>query len=235
MVYLQLMTEQKVDRMPEEPLDATGNAKARQRLIEAALRVFAEKGYDRTLSRDIAAVAGVSPAAINYYFGGKDGLYEAVYREAHKGLVTLGQIEAILNAGKAPAESLRDLIQLLIRSLLSTTNCKCYLQLVTREMTAPTPALDAYIQEEFLPKIEGMRKIVAPVAGLPAEHSIVAVCTASVLAQCAFIFQNHRTLPILFSDLTLTPECAETISEQIFDFSLAGIQALAAKAKEEQE
>ncbi len=227
------MTEQKLDRTFEDSRSAAENAKARQRLIEAALRVFAEKGYDRTLSRDIAAVAGVSPAAINYYFGGKEGLYKAVYGEAHKGLVTLGQIEAILNAGKSPSESLRDLIQLLIRSLLSTTNCKCYLQLVTREMTAPTPALDAYIQEEFRPKIEGMRKIVASAAGLPVGHPTVAACTASVLAQCAFLFQNHRTLPVLFSDLALTPECAEAIAEHIFDFSMAGIQALADKANKE--
>ncbi|EGJ51177.1 CerR family C-terminal domain-containing protein [Desulfocurvibacter africanus] len=226
------MTQQKMDRIAEDSPSAAENAKARQRLIEAALQVFAEKGYDRTLSRDIAAVAGVSPAAINYYFGGKDGLYEAVYREANKELVTLGQIEAILSAGKPPAESLRDLIRLLIHSLLSSKSCKCYLQLVTREMTAPTPALDSYIHEEFQPKVEGMRKIVAAVADFPVEHPVVAACTASVLAQCAFLFQNHRALTILFPDLILTPEHTEVISEHIFVFTLAGIQALAAKAKE---
>jgi AcrR family transcriptional regulator len=44
-------------------------------LIDAARRAFAEDGYERTTVRSVASKAGVNPALINRYFGGKEGLF----------------------------------------------------------------------------------------------------------------------------------------------------------------
>ncbi|WP_159011331.1 CerR family C-terminal domain-containing protein [Bradyrhizobium sp. S69] len=49
----------------------------RRRIIEAALRVFGENGYERASTRQIATEAGVNPPALQYYFDGKDGLHQA--------------------------------------------------------------------------------------------------------------------------------------------------------------
>lgn len=49
----------------------------RQRLLEAAIELFAELGYERASTRTIARHAGVSLPALQYYFGGKEGLYRA--------------------------------------------------------------------------------------------------------------------------------------------------------------
>jgi TetR/AcrR family transcriptional regulator, regulator of cefoperazone and chloramphenicol sensitivity len=53
----------------------------RARLLEEALRLFAEKGYAQTSTREICLAAGVNAASIHYYFGDKGGLYRAVYLE----------------------------------------------------------------------------------------------------------------------------------------------------------
>ncbi|EPX87536.1 Bacterial regulatory protein, tetR family [Rubellimicrobium thermophilum DSM 16684] len=45
------------------------------RLIAAARAIFSRNGFERTTVRDIAAEAGVNPALINRYFGGKEGLF----------------------------------------------------------------------------------------------------------------------------------------------------------------
>lgn len=51
----------------------------RERLVHAARQAFAERGFERTTVRKIAADAGVNPALINRYFGGKEQLFaEAV-------------------------------------------------------------------------------------------------------------------------------------------------------------
>lgn len=49
----------------------------RQRIIEAALTLFGERGYDKASTRDIAAAAEVNAPALQYYFENKEGVYLA--------------------------------------------------------------------------------------------------------------------------------------------------------------
>lgn len=51
---------------------------ARAKILEAAEALFAERGFTGTAVRDIANKAGVTGAMIHYYFGNKEGLYQAV-------------------------------------------------------------------------------------------------------------------------------------------------------------
>ncbi len=59
----------------------------RDRIMKAAERLFAERGYDGTSIRAIVAKARVNQAAINYHFDGKDGLYREVLRGAFRGMI----------------------------------------------------------------------------------------------------------------------------------------------------
>lgn len=56
------------------PTELTGRA----RIMDAALRLFAERGVASTTVRDIATAADVSPANVLHHFGSKDGLRAAV-------------------------------------------------------------------------------------------------------------------------------------------------------------
>ncbi|MCB1682864.1 MAG: CerR family C-terminal domain-containing protein [Pseudomonadales bacterium] len=53
---------------------------ARERLLSAALEVFAAKGYGQASTREICALAEVNVASIHYYFGDKASLYREVFR-----------------------------------------------------------------------------------------------------------------------------------------------------------
>ncbi|MFD9864093.1 TetR family transcriptional regulator [Streptomyces alboflavus] len=54
--------------------DLTGRA----RLREAALELFAERGFEATSTRAVAAAAGLSPALVTKHFSSKEGLRAAV-------------------------------------------------------------------------------------------------------------------------------------------------------------
>ena len=54
---------------------------ARSRLVLAALRQFAEKGFEAATTREICEAAGANISAIRYYFGDKAGLYRAAFTE----------------------------------------------------------------------------------------------------------------------------------------------------------
>jgi AcrR family transcriptional regulator len=56
-------------------------AASRERLLLAAAELFADRGFDQTTARDIGQRAGVDPAMIARYFGGKAQLYIAVLRD----------------------------------------------------------------------------------------------------------------------------------------------------------
>ena len=49
-------------------------------LLNAARKLFAERGFTRTSVRDIANEAGSNVAAVNYHFGNKQNLYLEVFR-----------------------------------------------------------------------------------------------------------------------------------------------------------
>jgi AcrR family transcriptional regulator len=51
-----------------------GSPDARRAVLDAARELFAERGFERTTMRGVAARAGVDPALIYHYFGDKDGL-----------------------------------------------------------------------------------------------------------------------------------------------------------------
>jgi len=59
-------------------LDAPKNSATQSRILDAAEGLFMEHGFEATSLRQITSVAGVNLAAVNYHFGGKEDLFEAV-------------------------------------------------------------------------------------------------------------------------------------------------------------
>lgn len=67
--------------MSESEIETVNShAATRERLLLAAIRVFAEKGYAEASTREICRLAGVNLAAIHYHFNDKASLYRAVFR-----------------------------------------------------------------------------------------------------------------------------------------------------------
>jgi AcrR family transcriptional regulator len=86
------------------------SADTRRAIIDSARRLFAERGYSAVTNKDVAAAAGITPAALYHYVDSKLDLYVAVHHdlqrkvygrfvqavEAHD--TFLGQFEAVLEA-----------------------------------------------------------------------------------------------------------------------------------------
>ncbi|MER6472714.1 TetR/AcrR family transcriptional regulator [Streptomyces collinus] len=79
----------------------------RERLVEAAVRVFHEQGVEKTTLADIAGVADVPVGNVYYYFKTKDHLVEAAVRAHRDRLAALtGRLEAL----PGPADRLKALV-----------------------------------------------------------------------------------------------------------------------------
>jgi len=71
-------------------------------LIQAAKRVFAERGYDGATVKEIAEAAGVNVSLVSYHFGGKEGLYRTCLEKFGRGRVE--SAERVLQAPTSAEE-----------------------------------------------------------------------------------------------------------------------------------
>src|SRR4029079_12118394 len=68
------------DAMPDRPpITNPESAATRERLLDAAERLFAERGFRSASVRDITRESSCNIAAVNYHFGGKSNLYREVF------------------------------------------------------------------------------------------------------------------------------------------------------------
>ena len=72
------------------PQGASADA-TRRRILDAAMMLFSQWGFDATRIKDVALKAEVNAALVHHYFGDKDALYETVLRDALSPLKDLGQ------------------------------------------------------------------------------------------------------------------------------------------------
>ena len=80
----------------------------RARLVEAAIAAFAEKGFHGTTTRDIAAAAGMSPAALYVHHRSKEELLYLISRAGHERTLTL--VRKAIAGGGTPVEKLRRVV-----------------------------------------------------------------------------------------------------------------------------
>jgi len=98
------------------PPDATG-ADTREKLLSAAERLFAERGYTRVSVRAIAADAGVNWSLVGYYFRGKEGLLSEVYRR-HCSTLNAERLKLLADARRSP-QRLEAVIEAFVRPALA--------------------------------------------------------------------------------------------------------------------
>ena len=88
-------------RRPREDGNAT-----RQKIIEVAGTLFAEKGYAETSSKEITERAGTNIAAVNYHFGSREKLYIAVLDEVdHRSLEEVPRLSGVITTGESLARA----------------------------------------------------------------------------------------------------------------------------------
>src|SRR5215471_19103882 len=90
----------------------------RQRLLEAAVQLFAERGFQNVTVRDICAAAEANVAAVNYYFRDKWGLYKEILEGIIEQAKRDTQAAHEARAGMSAEDRLRNYIRVFLRNLI---------------------------------------------------------------------------------------------------------------------
>ncbi len=129
---------------PGRPRQAEGSPQVRQRLVEAAIALAHERGFQAVGVRQIASAAGVTPGMIAYYFGGKRGLYEAMIDATYQRLVE--RMRALLDRSATNGDPIARLVDLQISTLADTPWLP---PLLAREVLARESPLRDFLAERI--------------------------------------------------------------------------------------
>jgi AcrR family transcriptional regulator len=95
---------------PTRPVLRERYDRRRRRVVDAAARAFAERGYHAVSIQDLAEATGLAAGGLYHYIGSKDKLLIAICDELMDPL--LENARALVAAGEPPAEQLRSLLRL---------------------------------------------------------------------------------------------------------------------------
>jgi TetR/AcrR family transcriptional regulator, fatty acid metabolism regulator protein len=130
-----------------------GSEEKRRLILDAAVRVFAHKGFHTSRVGDIAEEAGVAHGLLYHYFSSKDEVLETIFRDNWGVLVE--RLRAVAESGEPAREQLRHIAAILLRTWLHQPDV---VRVVIREI-ARTPAVTTRIGELVKP-IEVIREVI---------------------------------------------------------------------------
>ena len=140
---------QPVKPLRSDRADAPDLLGARSRLLFTALKLFAEKGFSQTSTREIATAANANIGAISYYFGDKAGLYRAVFTEP------LGSPKDDIPRYDQPHFTLRESLEGFFASFLEPMKqgelMQHCMRLHNREMIEPTGVWATEVEQGIKP------------------------------------------------------------------------------------
>lgn len=199
----------------------------RERIIDTAGRIFAERGYRAATIREICDAAGENIAAINYHFGDKLGLYTEVVHQS----VQAAQITAVANAlnqSAPPDQILRAVIRARLNSICRSDRPDWHFRILASELAQPSPVLPQIIEKIGRPIFSRLLELIGSMIGRPASDDKTRLCTISVMGQIMVYVFASPLLASIWPGLKMTPSQIDCIAEHIGDFSLAYIQSFRA-------
>jgi AcrR family transcriptional regulator len=202
----------------------------RDRLLTAAARLFASRGFKRVTVRDICRNARANVAAVNYHFGDKLGLYREVLQTAVNTMRST--LEAAQKAGEhGDAEArLRAYILVYLERVLGSPPDGWIHRLMYRELVDPTPALDVIVQHAIRPRMMYLGTLVGELLGRPSDDVCVTRCAHSIHALCVSLIPNPVAAR-LYPDFAPTRDAVAAFAEHIASFSLAGLRSMSSVSR----
>ncbi|MEU8051926.1 TetR family transcriptional regulator [Micromonospora haikouensis] len=163
-----------------------GNPGTREAILDAARAAFAERGFDAASIRSIAAAAGVDPALVHHYFGGKDQLFLA----AMGAPLDPGELLPRVLAGDADGVGER-----LVRTFLGVWDSPAGAAAVALLRSAVTNEWTARLLREFL-VTQVLRRVLHHLDVDPAELPLRGSLVASQLVGLALMRYVVRLEPV---------------------------------------
>ncbi len=199
----------------------------RERLLEAAERLFGQRGYAGTSVRDVTTTAACNVAAVNYHFGGKRNLYIEMF---HRRLAAIreqrvGSIRAAMSRARGPRALetvLGAFASAFLEPLVTKPEGRWLIELMARETVdaqlPPEMFAEEFVQPVHRVLMEAIRATMPDVS----THD-AALCVLSIVGQLVQVAHVTRRAATSGGGRFTAPPMAEAV-DHIVKFSAAGVR-----------
>lgn len=214
---------------PQGSLPETAGDRVRQRILDEAEALFAERGFFGASVRDVTEAAGVRLAAVNYHFETKEELFRSVLlrRAEELGAERLRCLEGVASSG-SKARRIRAIVEAFVHPALSRAlgndpGWRNYFALVAQIASSRMWVL-TLVAEEFnrtaLAFVGAFAKVF-PHASKRRLHDAFQLMLSGTL----YSFSNNGRLESLTKG-GLRSDAYQTMCDHLVDFAIAGVVAL---------
>ena len=199
--------------------------KTRETLLRVALRHFSEKGYRATRTQEICRESGANMASVNYHFGGKEGLYKAVWDRALE--------VAIHDESSSPRLSSDDdrewlyrYVHACVTTVFNTGRSGTLRKLMAAEIADPSPVSEEVLASHVVPRHAELTERLRRMLGPDVTDDQIGCCVFAINAQFSALAVNRAVRRSLFRGDAPTPEEAEQIARELCAFVMGGIRSI---------
>ena len=196
-------------------------------LLDTAERLFGELGVDATSLRAITSEAGANLAAVNYHFGSKEGLVQAVLSRRLQPLnrKRLARLETARAAAGANPPGVEEIVRAFVAPAVEMAGREpgghLFARFVMRAFSEPSPRLQEMVSNQFARVVESFTEALA--AALPELPPVEIHWRFHFLVGAMVHTVGLGFLAERFSDGICDPLDVEGVTERLVSFVVGGM------------
>jgi AcrR family transcriptional regulator len=190
---------------------------AKERILQHAVQIFSMRGFDGFTTRELSAKAKVNIAAINYYFGHKQGLYDAAVDEVYRRLKERGnqvfatevapRLFAQVTAQGLPQKLDLEQVRFIIKHVYTAARQEASgIRLIIRQVLDAGHLSTHTESQHFLPGTEMAAGMISTTLGITPERARANMVAFGFLLS-RYVVQDEKSLVSAFG--VKTPEESE--------------------------
>jgi len=202
------------------------NELVKERILNEAEALFAQKGYRGVTVREIINAAKCNLSAVNYYFGNKENLYIEVFRSRWvpraKRLHECFRNLLVAQSSPSPSAVIEALARTFLEGPLSDEERQRHYQLMTRELAQPGEAFDLVCEEVMRPHYSELGRLLRSITPEETEGESLTLKMMSINAMVHY-FNFARLAITRLTGREYDPWFKNQLVKHIIDFSLYGL------------
>ncbi len=195
----------------------------KKKILKAACKIFAKKGFKATRIAEICKEAGVNVAAVNYYFGDKVNLYRESFKYAYR-----EYIDPYVKYPKGASldEKIKIYIEHLVKNFIRMSKKGYFIRFYLMELSKPTGLIDDLWKELIEPKRKEFLEIIKEFMGKDKIDQEVLFCEVSIVSQCKMIINTKMGFSEFLFGEPFSDKLVKKIVEHITNFSFGGMERI---------